>query len=131
MLYVYAAVVWVVLLVLAIVNAGIREEVYQPRVGEQAGHVISTLLFVALIWAVVYGFLVLLKNVPPPPHLWGIGAAWTAATVTFEFLFGHYIGGHSWRRLFHDYNIFRGRIWVLVVLSILAAAPVIGALMRT
>lgn len=64
------------------------------------------------------------------PRLWGIGAAWTAATVTSEFLFGHYVAGHSWRRLSHDYNILKGRVWVLVVLSILAAAPVIGALMR-
>ncbi|MEA3364709.1 MAG: hypothetical protein U9Q79_03625 [Candidatus Hydrogenedentes bacterium] len=130
MLYVYAAVVWVVLLVLAILNAGVRENVYQPRLGEQTGHVISTVLFVAFIWTVIYSFLTLLKKVPSTPQLWTLGAAWAAATVAFEFLFGHYIVGLSWSRLFHDYNILKGRIWVLVLLSLLVAAPVLGALMR-
>ncbi|MFO7975479.1 MAG: hypothetical protein R6V12_12685 [Candidatus Hydrogenedentota bacterium] len=130
MLYVEIAVVWVILLVLAILNAGVREKVYQPRVGEQPGHVISTLLFVALIWTVVYVFLALVKEVPSTRQLWVIGAAWTAATVAFEFLFGHYVAGHSWGRLFRDYNIFKGRVWMLVLLSLLVAAPVIGVLVR-
>ncbi len=130
MLYAYAAIAWVILLVFAILNAGVREKVYQPRVGEKTGHVISTIVFVILVWTVVYAFLALLGRVPSAPQLWAIGAAWTAATIAFEFLFGHYIAGHSWARLCHDYNIVKGRVWVLVLVSTLFAAPVLGSLMR-
>ena len=55
--------------------------------------------------------------------------AWSSVLVNsahmesiFEFLFGHYVGKHSWSRLFHDYNILEGRLWSLVLMAI-ALAP--------
>lgn len=42
------------------------------------------------------------------------GAIWLLLTIAFEFLFGRYVARHSWSRLFHDYNIFAGRVWLLV-----------------
>ncbi|MCL6545144.1 MAG: hypothetical protein K6T61_07935, partial [Bryobacteraceae bacterium] len=51
----------------------------------------------------------------------GLGAGWCAATVAFEFGFGHYIIGHPWSALLADYNLFRGRLWVLVLLTLLLA----------
>jgi len=47
---------------------------------------------------------------------------WLALTVAFEFLFGHFVMGHSWTTLFQDCNILAGRLWVLVLVWI-AAAP--------
>jgi len=38
-------------------------------------------------------------------------------TVAFEFLAGHYVFGTPWHQLVADYNIFRGRIWVLVLIT--------------
>ena len=37
-------------------------------------------------------------------------------TPAFEFLFGHYVGGHTWERLFEKYNLMAGRAWVSVPL---------------
>jgi hypothetical protein len=51
-----------------------------------------------------------------------VGAGWAAATVTFEFLFGHYINGDSWQTLRAAYDLTQGRLWTLDVLFI-AAAP--------
>jgi len=45
-----------------------------------------------------------------------IGALWLTLTVAFEFGFGHYVMGHSWRYLLADYNILKGRLWSLVLL---------------
>lgn len=42
--------------------------------------------------------------------------------VAFEFLFGHYVAGHSWERLLHDYNLVAGRVW-LILLVWVALAP--------
>jgi hypothetical protein len=42
--------------------------------------------------------------------------------VGFEFLVGHYVMGYPWIRLFHDYNIFAGRLWVVLLLWITVAS---------
>jgi hypothetical protein len=39
----------------------------------------------------------------------------------FELLAGHYVFGNSWEKLLADYNLFRGRIWALVLIIILFA----------
>lgn len=46
-----------------------------------------------------------------------IGALWVAMTVAFELLAGHYLFGNTWERLLADYNVLRGRIWVLVLIT--------------
>ncbi|MEW6447103.1 MAG: hypothetical protein AB1426_03305, partial [Bacillota bacterium] len=51
-----------------------------------------------------------------------IGLIWLVLTVAFEFGFGHFVMGHSWSRLLHDYNLLKGRLWVLVLLWV-AIAP--------
>ena len=43
-------------------------------------------------------------------------------TIAFEFLFGRYVVKRSWRALLHDYNLFAGRVW-LVVLVWVTIAP--------
>jgi hypothetical protein len=39
-----------------------------------------------------------------------IGFMWLGLTVALEFLFFHYVMGHPWSRLLHDYNVFAGRV---------------------
>jgi hypothetical protein len=50
-----------------------------------------------------------------------IGAVWLALTLAFEFLAGHYLFGSSWERLLADYDLLRGRVWILVLLATLFA----------
>jgi glyoxylase-like metal-dependent hydrolase (beta-lactamase superfamily II) len=47
-------------------------------------------------------------------------------TVAFEFGFGHFIAGKSWDDLRADYDVFRGRLWVLVLLTT-TVAPYLAA----
>ena len=44
-----------------------------------------------------------------------VGMMWLGFTVTFEFIFGHYVVGHPWAHLLYDYNLLQGRLWVLVL----------------
>ena len=39
---------------------------------------------------------------------------WFCLTEAFEFLAGHYIFKNSWEKIFNDYNIFKGRVWILI-----------------
>jgi hypothetical protein len=50
-------------------------------------------------------------------------------TVAFEFLAGHYVFGSEWTALFADYNLFAGRVWLLVLVTS-ALAPLLTARAR-
>ena len=52
-----------------------------------------------------------------------IGALWTAMTVSFEFGLGRFVAGRSWARLVGDYDVGGGRLWCLVILTILMVPP--------
>jgi hypothetical protein len=44
------------------------------------------------------------------------GFLWLALTLAFDFLFGHFVDGHTWARLLADYDLAAGRVWVLIPL---------------
>jgi hypothetical protein len=51
-------------------------------------------------------------------------------TLAFEFLAGHYLFGHPWATLLADYNLARGRIWLLVLVATLLG-PVLAYAVRS
>jgi len=120
--------VWLGLVVLAILNGGLRERVLIPRVGEHVGHVVSTFLLGGIIVAAAWAAVPWLR-LTTLRDAWLVGACWLAGTMAFEFLVGHWVFGHSWRRLLADYNVARGRIWILVLVATLLA-PVIALRLR-
>jgi hypothetical protein len=129
-LYLYAVGAWLVLMVLAILNGLLRNATYARALGEYAGHVLSSLILIAVVFAVTYAFLRLARADYRLGDLLVIGAMWLAITVAFEFLFGHYVAGHPWSRLLADYNILKGRAWGLVLLAIFVAPLIAGKLAR-
>jgi len=122
-LYLYAAMTWVVLVFIAILNAGVREGFFSPTFGDHIGHVVSSIMLSVLIFIVAYIFIRSIDIEYTALDPWLIGAMWLALTVTFEFLFGHYVMGHPWSRLLADYNIMEGKIWVLVLISTFISPP--------
>ncbi len=108
------------MVLIAIGNGILRELWYGKRVSELAAHQTSTLTAVVLfglyIWAVI--------RIWPPDSLrqaYLIGLVWLGLTVAFESLFGHYVAGHTWLRLLHDYNLFAGRVWLIVLIWVTIA----------
>ena len=112
----YSVGIWLLLLVLAIVNAGIREAFYKPKLGDNLGHAISSIIAIGYTLIITYFFVNYIKVSVTKIDLLLIGALWLTLTVVFEFGFGHYVMGHSWKYLLADYNIFKGRLWSLVLL---------------
>jgi hypothetical protein len=115
---------WAGLAVLGVANGILRETTYQPFVGEQAGHQISTVTLVVLI----AGFVWLLQRRWPlrsTEEALRIGATWTVLTVGFEFGFGHYVDGRPWATLLAEYDVTSGHLWPLVLVTI-AVAPVLA-----
>ncbi len=105
---------WFPMVVIAILNGMLRESVIRGFLGELASHQLSTLtgafLFGLYIWAVGRFW-----ELESCKQALAVGLIWLLMTVTFEFLFGHYVAGHSWSRLLQDYNLFAGRVWPLLL----------------
>ena len=112
----YSVGIWLLLLVLAIVNAGIREAFYKPKLGDNLGHAISSIIAIGYTLIITYFFVNYIKVSVTKIDLLLIGALWLTLTVAFEFGFGHYVIGHPWKYLLADYNILKGRLWSLVLL---------------
>jgi hypothetical protein len=129
-LYLYAVGAWFVLAVLAILNGLLRNATYSRPLGEYAGHVLGSLIFIVVVFAVTYAFLRLVRIDYGLGDLLLVGAMWVVMTVAFEFLFGHYAAGHPWSRLLADYNLLRGRVWALVLFGVFLAPLIMGRLAR-
>lgn len=115
-----ALAVWLVILVLANLNGALREFWLIPGLGEPAGRVVSTVTLCVLIVLVTW---LAIAWIGPTTagQAWSIGALWLLLTLAFEFLAGHYLFGNPWSVLLEDYDLRRGRIWVLVPLVVLLA----------
>ena len=111
----------------AIINAVIREKVYKKFTGELAAHQISTLLLIIFIG--IYTWLVSLGwHLDNAGEALTVGIIWVILTVAFEFGFGRLVMKHSWERLFTDYNILKGRIWILVLIWTLFAPLAVNSI---
>lgn len=119
---------WMILVVVAIVNGTFRVAVLNPRFSDLTAHQISSVTGSVLILLVTMALIPLL-GVTSTKGLLGIGLLWLALTVAFEFGFGHYVAGHPWERLLADYNLLKGRLWVLV-LAMAFLAPLLAARLR-
>lgn len=112
---------WVLMIPVAILNGGFRQSVVVPVVGDLRGHQVSVVTgsaaFLALTWLMLHRQLPALSD----RQALGAGAAWTSATILFEFGFGHWVMDHSWEYLFADYNVLEGRLWPVVLLIVLLA----------
>lgn len=119
-----ALVIWLALLVVAVLNGGFREGVLTPRMGETLAHGVSSVTLSAAILVVTWLAIPWIR--PALPHdTIAIGLGWLALTLAFEFGLGR-LRGRSWLELLVDYNVLRGRIWVLVLVST-ALAPYVTA----
>jgi len=108
---------WLLLLVVAFGNGMLREAGYGRVLPELAAHQLSTLT--GIVFTGLCGWW-LLRAWPLQSARQAllVGLLWLLLTVIFELLFGHYVAGHSWRQLLHDYNLAEGRIWPLFLLWI-------------
>ena len=112
---------WFAMLLVAMANGALRDLTYGKYVDELSAHQLSTLIGVPLLGVVIWQFI---RRHPPASgrEALAVGLFWMSLTVAFEFLFFHYVGGRSWSDLLGNYNLARGRVWV-IVLAWVAISP--------
>ena len=123
-----AVVIWLALLILAVLNGGVRDTWLSPWLGDTIGRALSTLLLSGLILIATWMTIGWIRPETTAAAL-TVGALWLALTLVFEFLVGHYGFRKPWGELLADYDLRRGRIWVLV-LVVTFVAPLWAARFR-
>ena len=117
-------IVWIPMVFIAIANGAIRQLGYGKVLSESFAHQVSCLtgilLFLAYTWC-----LSLYWPLESSSQALNVGLIWLALTIAFEFLFGHFVTKAPWGKLLHDYNIFEGRLWVLVLFAVFMAPYVV------
>jgi hypothetical protein len=121
---------WFMFLPIAFLNGFIREATYKPHVGYLAGHQISTVTGITAFMILIYIMFRKIVKKANNKELFLAGLLMTIMTVIFEFGFGHYIRGFSWDYLLADYNIFEGRIWILILLAEFIGPWIVKAAIR-
>lgn len=113
-IFIYAL-AWFGMVITAIVNGAIRGKYYGKLMPEPAAHQLSTLIAIILFGFYIYAVTGIFE-IQSSKQAFIIGGMWLIMTVIFEFIFGHYVAGHTWHDLLMDYNILSGRVWILVLI---------------
>ncbi len=108
---------WFGMMVLAIVNGGVRDFVYKSLVGDLAAHQISTVVLIVLLAGYMW-FLTRIWIIESAKQALKIGVIWLLMTEAFEFGMG-LLTGDSWNKLFHAYNVLAGQVWIFIPLWLL------------
>jgi len=120
---------WFPMVILAIINGSIRQGFYVTFLDELSAHqlsVVSGILFFAIYVWIISGK----WKMTSYKQAITIGLMWLLMTIIFEFIFGHYVMGHAWEKLFHDYNFLEGRLWVIVLIWV-TLSPIIFYMVRS
>jgi len=102
------------MLIIAVLNGTARDLWYKEYTGELLGHQIST---ISLLILFKFYIALVIKKLPPKSaqQAMAVGLLWLLLTLIFEFGFGR-IRGNSWTSLWSDYNIFKGRLWIFILI---------------
>jgi len=111
---------WFLMLILAFLNGTARDLGYKKYMSELTAHQISTFTLI-----IIFGFFIgfVINKFPPVSGEQAvyIGLLWLFLTLGFEFGFG-LMRGNTLAKLLEDYNLLKGRLWILIPLWI-AIAP--------
>ena len=112
---------WFALLLVSVANGALRDFTYGKYIDALSAHQISCVTGILLLGIVIGWFT---RRYPPASGRQAmlIGVFWLALTLAFEFLFFHYVGGHSWSELWASYDVLHGQMWLFVLLWV-ALAP--------
>lgn len=120
--------IWFILLAVAIANAGIRELFLAPVFGGKIALPVSGLLLSLLIFIVSYLTIPFFRVLESRMYFL-IGVVWVALTLSFEFLFGHFVAGKPLQEILQVFNINQGNLFVVALMTTLIA-PGVSAKLR-
>ena len=119
--YVFAFLIWVMIIPIAIINGGFREYVLVKLGGlalPLSGIILSICIFI-----VAYLLVPKIKNCVKRDYIF-FGVMWFVLTNLFD-LSAYIKEGEGFAGLLQSYNIFTGNTWLLIVLTALFAPMIV------
>ncbi|MDD4409324.1 MAG: hypothetical protein PHW52_01585 [Candidatus Pacebacteria bacterium] len=119
---------WFVLLVLAFINAGIREMTYKPFLTPYIGtwaHQISSITGILLFFFAIDYFLKKNRGKYVRKDLISCGVMWILMTVAFETFMNVVIRKLALLEVVKTYYFWNGETWIFVLLSLLVIPLII------
>lgn len=130
MFILYSFILWFAMVCVAVGNGFFGDLVLAKRIGPYPAHLYKTVVIITVIFIVAAKYMAYLSRALPEGDIYAMALAtgflWLGCSIIFEFIFGHYVFGFPWEKLFADYRIWEGRFWSLVLASEIAA-PLLGA----
>ena len=120
--------IWLILVIIAIVNAAIREKLVEPMIGARNALPVSGLLLSILIVLVAYISIPFFGFSEDRIYIL-VGIIWFTLTLSFEFLFGHFVAEKPWQEIFQVFNILKGDLFIVVLFAALIS-PWLSAKLR-
>lgn len=111
-----AVALWGVFLVLAFLNAMLREKLISPLLGQTSALPLSGVALSLFIFLTTLAFIPTF-GVKSSNPCWALGGFWVLLTLAFEYLFGHYGMGKSWSEILPIFNVAQGNLMVLVLFT--------------
>lgn len=119
--YVFAFLIWVMIIPIAILNGGFREYVLVKFGG--LARPLSGIILSVCIFIVAYLLVPKIKNCVKRDYIF-FGVMWFILTNLFD-LSAYIKEGEGFAGLLQSYNIFTGNTWLLVVLTALFAPTIV------
>ncbi len=120
--------VWLLFIPLAVANGILRDLLLTPLLGDTPGRAASSFSLSLLIFGLTL-LLIRRLGISTRREYLLVGLFWLLLTVLFEFTFFVLVMGHPMNVLLQDYDLFRGRLWLLVLATTLLA-PLLAARAR-
>jgi uncharacterized membrane protein len=131
--YIKSILFWFVLLILALINAIIRETTYKPILTPYIGfwaHQISSLTGILLFFIAIYLFLKYSKDDYSKKDLIISGIIWILMTLIFESLMNYYIRKLTFQEIIQTYYFWSGNTWIFVLLSLIISPLIIYKILK-
>ncbi len=132
-IYKHAIAFWFVLLILALINATIRETTYKPLLTPYIGmwaHQLSSLTGIALFYGGIYFFLKRVHTPYTKSDLLKVGCIWIGMTIMFESWMNMYIRHLTFSQVLETYYFWRGDTWPFVLLSLLVSPQIVRHVLK-
>jgi hypothetical protein len=112
--------IWLAIVPVAIINGTVRDMLIAPSLGDPIARALSCLILSAAV-LLIASMSIRWIGARTATDAWRIGTLWLALTLAFEFVVGHYVFGSPWDALLADYDVFDGRLWIVVLAATLSA----------
>ena len=120
--------IWLVIVIVAIINGVAREKILTPLIGSSFSLPLSGITLSVLVLVVTYFTIPFIGEVKTGSYLY-IGLLWVILTLSFEYLFGHYVTGKPWYEINQVFNILKGNLFILVLI-VSAVSPWVAAKLK-